>query len=51
MKTIISKNKVWENADIVSIPCFEYGYLLHFEYTIKPFNPLIKNKKIIFQAA
>lgn len=36
---------VWKNALINSVPCFEYWYLLHFEYTTKPFNPLIKNKK------
>lgn len=41
----LSNDSVWETALINSVPCFEYWYLLHFEYTTKPFNPLIKNKK------
>ena len=28
---------------IPSIPCFEYWFLLHFNYTTKPYNPLPHN--------
>ena len=28
----------WKDALINSVPCFEYWYLLHFEYTTQPFT-------------
>ncbi|MBP5789528.1 MAG: RloB domain-containing protein, partial [Neisseriaceae bacterium] len=46
LKQLSQKNKVWENADIVSVPCFEYWYLLHFDPTTKPFQKSPKTNSL-----
>ncbi|MBR2252795.1 MAG: RloB domain-containing protein [Neisseriaceae bacterium] len=46
LKKLSQKNKVLENADIVSVPCFEYWYLLHFDPTTKPFQKSPKTNSL-----
>lgn len=46
LRQLSQKNKVWKNADIVSVPCFEYWYLLHFDLTTKPFQKSPKTNSL-----